>query len=426
MQIVRIREDIRHIFRTGFLHIFGSSVVNKIISFSSTIILVRLLSKNEYGCYVYVWNIYSLIVLFNGLGIENGVLQFASEKDNEVKYRNKVFSFGYTYGVIVDFVLSILILIIGGFAQFKLDNARNLIVITCLLPFFQFTYNFMLIKLRTKKANKEYARIATSNSALHICFSIIGAVVWKSIGVIVATYFAYFVSICMARFFDYEKIQRDMSLSTKERRELIHVSFMAMCSIALSQLLYLLDIFVLGIAYPDETILATYKIATIIPNALSFIPASLAVYLFPYFAQNIGNNEWLKVKYKKILCIFGTFNAIISLLLCIFAPIIISVFFGKQYLECVRIFRILSVNYFFSATFRTLSGNLLGTQRQYTFNLIVSCVTGTLNIILDWFFIGYWGAIGAAIATITVVITAGIISTLYFIKLIHSKNTIMA
>ena len=68
------------LIRTGFFHIFGSSVINKIIAFMSSIVLVRILTKQEYGVFTYAWNIYSIVLLFNGMGTDSGVLQLARKK----------------------------------------------------------------------------------------------------------------------------------------------------------------------------------------------------------------------------------------------------------------------------------------------------------------------------------------------------------
>ena len=62
---------------------------------------------------------------------------------------------------------------------------------------------------------------------------------------------------------------------------------------ALSQLLYLLDLFVIGIVDPQETIIASYKVATVIPTALIFIPNSLVIYIYPYFAEHKDDTETL-------------------------------------------------------------------------------------------------------------------------------------
>ena len=83
----------------------------------------------------------------------------------------------------------------------------------------------------------------------------------------------------------------------------------------------------------------------------------------------------------------GSLNLVISVLLFAFAPVIIRLLYGEQYMDSVYIFRILSINYFFSGTFRIISGNLLVTQRKLKFNFFVALVSGTINAIADYFFV---------------------------------------
>jgi Polysaccharide biosynthesis protein. len=54
---------IKNLAQRGLMHMFGANVFNKIISFSGTILLVRILSKGEYGVYAYVQNILLFFVI---------------------------------------------------------------------------------------------------------------------------------------------------------------------------------------------------------------------------------------------------------------------------------------------------------------------------------------------------------------------------
>ena len=112
----------------------------------------------------------------------------------------------------------------------------------------------------------------------------------------------------------------------------------------------------------------------------------------------------------------GAFNLLISAVLCIGAPLIIRLIFGYEYLDAVPVFIVLSINYFISGTFRIVSGNLLVTQRRLKFNLLVAIVSSVTNIIADYFFIQWWGSMGAAFATVLVVIISSILSTVRLIQ----------
>lgn len=59
---------VRSLLQRGLMHMFGANVLNKVISFSGAILLVRILSKGEYGVYAYVQNILSFFFIVEWIG----------------------------------------------------------------------------------------------------------------------------------------------------------------------------------------------------------------------------------------------------------------------------------------------------------------------------------------------------------------------
>ena len=147
----------------------------------------------------------------------------------------------------------------------------------------------------------------------------------------------------------------------------------------------------------------------------SFIPHALITYLYPYFAQNRNNGKWCLKRYKQAVLGLGAVNLLISGGLCLFAPLIIKLMFGEEYMDALPVFRLLSLNYFISGTFRILSGNLLVTQRKLKFNLVVAIVSSSMNVIADFLFVTRWGSMGAALATVLVVLVTSVANTVYLI-----------
>ena len=70
---------IKKLKNTGLFDIFGSSIVVKIIGFMSSIILVRIVSKEDYGTFTIAWNIYSIAMLATGFGASYAILQLGCE-----------------------------------------------------------------------------------------------------------------------------------------------------------------------------------------------------------------------------------------------------------------------------------------------------------------------------------------------------------
>lgn len=412
----KIFPKIKVLFKTGFFHIFGSSAINKIVAFLSSVVLVHILTKTEYGVFTYAWNIYSIVLLLNGMGIESGVLQISSEHSGDVEYANQASNYGIRFGIKFNFLLFALILGIGLFAPLKIEASRGVLCLLCLLPMAQLLFQMTTSYLRAQKRNQEYARLTVINTVLVFAVSAGCAFLFREKGMVVGYYVAYISSFIIGiQAYHIKLFNNSSKLKGEDETALLKIAAITMCNNGLSQLMYLLDVFVLGIVDPKETLLASYKVATMLPSALVFIPLALITYLYPYFAEHQKDREWCLNRYKQILLGIGSFNLALSSVLFAGAPWIISLLFGEQYLDAVPIFRILSVNYFFSGTFRILSGNLLVTQRKLKFNLFVAIVSSLTNIIADYFFIQWWGSIGAALATVLVVTISSVLSTTYLI-----------
>ena len=63
-----LMSKIRWIIDKGAVHILGTNVVNKVLSFFTNIFIVRFLTKSEYGIFGYANNIISFFLLVSGLG----------------------------------------------------------------------------------------------------------------------------------------------------------------------------------------------------------------------------------------------------------------------------------------------------------------------------------------------------------------------
>ena len=81
-----IIEKIQKLRKTGFFSIFLSNILSKVVVFLGGIVLVRILSQNDYGIYSYAINAFSILFILNDFGASNAALQNITEqKDNKKK-----------------------------------------------------------------------------------------------------------------------------------------------------------------------------------------------------------------------------------------------------------------------------------------------------------------------------------------------------
>ena len=408
---------------TGFFHVFGSSAINKVISFASGIVLVRIISKAEYGVFSYANNILNFFILISGLGAVPGVLQMCSETKDDLK-RSKIYAYGCRVSFLSDLGLSVLILLVALLIPLKIEGANLCLMAIAFLPGVMLVHEMQGTYLRTELRNKEYAVSNTFTTVSVFVLSCVLSWLFSVKGLIAAKYIAFILAIIFTawRFKVYYPIKNQVHLERDTIKAFWGISGISMLNNGLSRLMYLLDIFVLGIVLPDSTLIASYQVATNIPTALAFIPAAIVIYIYPYFAKHKEDKKWVLKKYTQVTIALGFGCFVIAVVMVVFAPWIIRLVFGEAYLDAVPAFRILSVSFAVSSPFRTLAGNILVTQRRLKFNLFVAILSSAFNTVLNVLFIQEAGAVGAAYATLITAIISSILNVWYLIAILKTKK----
>lgn len=417
---MRIKEnkDILFLIRNGFFHIFSANVINKIIQFGISVVIVRVITKEAFGMWSYANNILSFFLLIEGLGVVPGLLQFASAaKDKEEKL--SYLKYALLVGSLFNTILAIAIFLFTIFFELPIRGSTEILRYLSFLPLITIFFNTLQVFLRSDLRNKQFSLVTVINTLAFFFGVLIGGYFFEIAGIIWGRYLSYFISCFIASWFVkdyYESFLKAKLPSSSNRQEFLKFSIVSMLTNSISSILYLLDTFLIGIFIQSETVVASYKTATLIPFALNFIPASVMTFAYPYFARNKDNKEVVKKYFLKMQRYLFLLNLVISVLLITFAPFIIKVVFGEEYLDSLIPFRILSLGYLIAATFRIPAGNVIASLRKVKVNFYNSIVSGSANVVLDIILIKRYGSNGAAIATVLIFIISSIISNIYLRK----------
>ena len=404
--ILKVKEKIKAGLDKGLGHILGTGLLNKIIAFFANVCIVRILSRDAYGVFGYADNITNFFLLTSGLGMINGVMQFGSENRPQDE-KNAYFKYGLRFGVGFNLILSVTIVLYAIFVPISIKASRPYIIMLALLPLTNYLFTFFSTVLRCQKENKLYARVVNLNSFVYAITAVLGAFFFEIKGLVFSLYIANLVSaaagLALTRYSSEIGISK-YKLSAVQKKRIVSYSAISCVNTAVANLLYLLDVFILGVFVKDASVIAGYKVAMTIPTALLFIPQGINLFVYPYFAENNDNYEMIKKHTNKLLQVSIVSNACIVAILVGFAPNIIRLIWGVKFIDAALLLRILSINYFISATFRITAGNVLATLRKVKASMYVSVFSGVANIFFDIIFISKWGATGAALATLTVMI----------------------
>ena len=402
----------------GLLSVFSSNVICKVLAFLGGMVIVRVLSKNDYGAYTYIMNCYGMLMLLYDLGCSVAALQFCSENHKNPIYFNDYFTYGFKRGLLFSAISSLLILCSPLFYPFQTAQAATLSASLFLMPFLVTINGFLLINLRIRLENRRYAAVNVFNTVIHYLiilplsfwFGIRGAV-WSNY---LITGSVLLFTLWISRgYLSYS--WKGCHLNRMEKTRFLKLAFASQLNNGIDNALMLLDVFLIGVFIGSNEVISSYKVATTIPSALAFIPASVMVCVVPYFSRNIGQVDWLKTQCRRLLLVGMIGNGLLTVILIFLGGWIVPLIFGSQYQDAVLCFQILMVGYFFSGTFRLPISNILYTQRLVRCNLAVTFLSGIANCVLDVLLILSFGSVGAAAATTAVHIISSSLN-LFFLQ----------
>lgn len=408
--------------KLGAAHIISANFINKVLQFATSIVLVRFMSKSEYGTWSYSMNIMSFFLLFNGLGAANGTLQFCS-RAKDINQKRAYLLFGYKLGISANFIIGLLIIAFTAFYTLPIANSNSILRKIAFIPLLTILYNVSGNGLRANFANKRYSILAVLNTFLFFVGSVLGIYFFKINGLIAGRYLAYILTAILSGFFLKEYLLPFTSTKNIINKiEFIKFSSLIAITNATSSILYLLDTFFVGLILKSGISVASYKAAMIIPFSLIFLPKAILTFAYPYFAKNYNNIDYVIKYYKKMFKSLLLINSVITLFLVIFAKLIILIIFGEKYLSSVTPFRILALNFFIVGSFRVPAGNVLASLNKIKINFYIAIISGLSNIVLDIFFIKKYGNNGAAIATLLVMIISSFLSNYYLFRYFKTKR----
>jgi O-antigen/teichoic acid export membrane protein len=413
--------DFKVAAKKGLFHILGSNFINKVISFGIGIVLSRILSTKLFGTYTYAQTILNTFLLFQGLGAVSAILQYCSETDNEEK-KLSYLKYGIKIGMVSNLIISILIFLFCIFGSLPIEGSINILIYLSAFPIFSIMFEIIQIYLRVTYENKKFSMLNTTNTILYLFGVVTLGILFSINGIIVARYLSYILSIILGIIFiktSLFKLPKVKCPDKSTKKEFLKFSIISSMTNAISQLLFQLDVLLIGKMIPDASIVATYKIATLIPMNMLFLPSSVMVFIYPYFAKNYNNKDWIRKHYIKLQRYLICINGFISIVAILFAPFIIKIIFGPEYLDSVIAFKILWIGYFIAGTFKMASSNILFVIKKVKVNFFNSIIGGILNIVLDILLILKFGYNGAAIATVITFAVTSLIPSIYLSRYIN-------
>lgn len=409
--------------RKGGYVVFSSFFI-KLITFCISIFIIRFISKNEFGLLVYANTIIAFISPFKGFGIYQGLLRFGAISNSQQQkkfYFNKVLIKGFLFSAII--ILALLIL-----APIIISNIQGSYLYLVFLSFQLITLLFVdTIKIyaRLLNLNKLYADINIYSNIILLIFVVAFTLMWGSWGYVAALVispllYGIYLSYKL-KLFNYNKFQ----IPEYNTKQFLSYGFYMSLGGVLSEMLFAVDILLIGNIIKDAELIAQYKTSNIIPFSLLILPVAIITADFVQLSRMaISDKKELVKYYWNYLKIMGVISVFILLFFYFFSTDLLMIF-GKEYSNDNNLMFIFSIGTVGALLFRNPLGNILSAIGWPKINAFFSLIVLIINVIAGYFFITKYGVMGAAYTTIFLMWFSGILSLfafIYFIKLPIEQN----
>ena len=398
----RITRTLKSAINGGLAYIMTGSILTKAITMISSIVLVRLVSKELYAYYSYATNLYGYIEMFNGLELSGALLVVCSKSDSKEK-GGAYLRFCTKIAAVIQLFLCIGLCILVSCVSIAYPEARPYIYLYLPIPVASVIIQNIQSYNRAYQQNKRYSLMGVVRAAAITLFAVILVPFIGVSGMIVARMIACAIVIYIGGAFCYRNLKgvRKIELSAVEKKKLFILSSSMLVASFFSYLMPLNETYLVNTLIRDTTVTANFKVAGLIPQQLQLIAGGICVYVYPIIAR-IKN---YKEAWKKIVKI-GVYNAAavigIALIGILLTPFIILVLYGKQYMDSIALSRALWIMRMVNCAFRTVPCTLLPALGDTKFNFIASPVICVIHVVIDYFMIKSFGIAGVAYATIIV------------------------
>jgi O-antigen/teichoic acid export membrane protein len=408
---------IRNFIKRKGLLVAGSSIVEKISGFLLVIIATQYLSKSDFGLLTYANTILVFLLPFFGFGMHQALIRFGSIVNSQIEKKN-LFIFTLKKGIKFSVILLILIIILSPILTSNLKNSRIYLLILSFQLISLFMYQMICIYSRLLNLNKLYAQITVLKSFFLVVSAFLLAVNFGSIGYVVAlSVVPFLISVFYIKKLNLLSIKDDFQLNLNYKEYLLYGLYTSLGGV-LSQLLYAVDILLIGNILKDETSVAFYKVSSIIPFSILILPIIFIKTDFVVLAnKSVNDKVFIKNYYLNYLKIFAVLSVFLIFFFYLFSSQLIGVFADVYQDDSLML--VFGIGIVGAILFRVPLGNILSAIGLAKVNTINSLIILILNIIFSYIFITKYGILGAAIVTAALMWLSGIISLFFFINFIR-------
>ena len=393
---------------------------SRLLSLLASWIALQFIDNTALGIVLFSYNIILFLLPISGLGLSQSLIRF-SALSKDAEDRNSIFLYVLKYGLLSSIGMILLVIISSLFIPIDFKDGHFYMIFLSFLIIPNFLLEIIKGQLRLNHDNKNFAYSDFLYSIIFVLSITVLTYYLKEIGYIIAL----LITPLLTSLFFIKKLKVNVK-KIKRIPELNFAfwkyGFFASLSNVITQLLFVIDILLIGYLIKDPEMITNYRYISLIPFSLLFLPRVFINTDFVTFTEKIYDKNYILEYIKSYMLLF----LIISVSL-----IIGSYFFGSLVLRLLddsfaiygSIFFILMVGISGILIFRGLFGNLLSSIGKANINYYIASGALLFNIISNYYLIPLYGIKGAAITSAILMWVTGITSAICF-KVLYIKALI--
>jgi O-antigen/teichoic acid export membrane protein len=406
-----------------------SVFLSKLVNFIVTILVIRMLSKGEYGLIAYGLTIISFVAPFAGAGMFQGLLRFGALSKGQLD-KKVLFDITFKKGLKYSALMIGILIIISPILTINLPEAILYLLLLSFQILALFVFLMIQVYCRLIHQNKLYAFIDIKNNLLLLVFNVGMCYFFGGMGyvlsIITVPFFVGIYYLKKLKLYPIDvpqiRISKIKTSFNFDRKELFYYGLYTSAGGLLSQLLFAIDILLIGNLLSDPESIAQYKASSIIPFSILIIASAVMMTDFVKLASISKNNKpALQQYYWNYLKIFSLISIGIILFFYFFSEPLLLLF-GAGYQGHSQLMLIFAIGVVGGILFRVPMGNMLSAIGWPKTNALFSVIVLVINLIANYFMIIKFGIEGAAITTSVLMWFSGLLSLVAFIYYLKIDN----
>ncbi len=374
--------------------------ISGVLFFLSSVIIARGLGAEGQGIYSLVILLPMMLFQFFNLGIHVSTVYYTNKMDLAL---SAVFRSNLVWSLILTLVSAALG--IGSILFFKeyffKDVPNSLLYFSLLIVPFMFFTKFFQAIFQAHEDFKEYNWISLIQQIFAFVLFCFAVVVFKLgvLGSLTAFGLSYFLSSALTIKMLKNKYQLSIfqgKTNFTYLKNTLTFGFKSHLCNLLSFLNHRLDILIIS-HFINAKAVGIYFVAVTLIEGLQLVSSSVSFVLYARICSldsEEARNNITSLACRNIFLV----SVILGLLLFFLSDIVIMLFYGKEYVESIKAFKILLPSGVVSSVAAVMSNDIAGRGKP-EYNLYVSLFIVVINVFLNLIFIPKWGISGAAFAT---------------------------